>query len=280
MIKLLVDSASDIDLEESKKIGVELIPMEILIEDVSYYDGVNLSHKEFFEKLIESTKFPQTSQINEMRYTQKLEEMTKNGDTVIVICLSSKLSGTYNQAVKASKNFEDVFVVDSMNACIGERILVQYATRLVLQGLSAKQIVDKLEEKKSKIKVLALLGTLKYLKKGGRISPLVAFAGTMLNIKPVVAIENGEVKLVGKALGSKNGNNLLNELIKKSSGIDFDMPYATGYSDFDTTLLDKYINDSKHLLGDRVDQTPKYMIGSTIGTHIGPGAIAVAFFEK
>ena len=85
---------------------------------------------------------------------------------------------------------------------------------------------------------------------------------------------------MGKALGSKNGNNLLNELIKKSSGIDFDMTYATGYSNFDTTLLDKYIMDSKHILGDKVDQTPKYMIGSTIGTHIGPGAIAVAFFEK
>ena len=128
--------------------------------------------------------------------------------------------------------------------------------------------------------MLALLDTLKYLKKGGRISPLVAFAGTMLNIKPVIAVENGEIKLAGKAIGSKKGNNLLTELIAKSNGIDFDMPYTTAYSNFDTFVLDKNIEDSSHLWKNNTTSIPKHMIGSTIGTHIGTGAIGVAFFEK
>lgn len=280
MIKILVDSSSDITINEASELGIEMIPMEILIDGETYQDGVNLSHEEFFKKLIESASFPQTSQITEFRFNEKYAELTKDGDSVIFICLSSKLSGSYNQALKASKNFNNVYVVDSLNACVGERILIDYAISLVQQGLEFNDVIKKLENKKKYIKVLALLGTLKYLKKGGRISPLVAFAGTMLNIKPVVAIEKGEVKLVGKAMGSKHGSNLLNYLITKSNGVDFEMPFVTGYSDFDTTLLDKYIEDSKNLWGEDVNEVPKYMIGSTIGTHIGPGAIAVAFFEK
>lgn len=280
MIKILVDSSSDITINEARELGIEMIPIEILIDGEIYQDGVNLSHEEFFKKLIESATFPQTSQITEFRFNEKYAELTKDGDSVIFICLSSKLSGSYNQALKASKNFNNVYVVDSLNACVGERILIDYAISLVQQGLEFNDVIKKLENKKKYIKVLALLGTLKYLKKGGRISPLVAFAGTMLNIKPVVALEKGEVKLVGKAMGSKHGRNLLNSLITKSNGVDFEMPFVTGYSDFDTTLLDKYIEDSKNLWGEDVNEVPKYMIGSTIGTHVGPGAIVVAFFEK
>jgi len=280
MIKILVDSSSDITINEARELGIEMIPIEILIDGEIYQDGVNLSHEEFLKKLIESATFPQTSQITEFRFNEKYAELTKDGDSVIFICLSSKLSGSYNQALKASKKFNNVYVVDSLNACVGERILIDYAISLVQQGLEFNDVIKKLENKKKYIKVLALLGTLKYLKKGGRISPLVAFAGTMLNIKPVVAIEKGEVKLVGKAMGSKHGRNLLNSLITKSNGVDFEMPFVTGYSDFDTTLLDKYIEDSKNLWGEDVNEVPKCIIGSTIGTHIGPGAIAVAFFEK
>lgn len=280
MIKILVDSASDITETEAKKLGIEMIPMEIMIDGVTYFDGANLSHEDFFKKLIETSSFPQTSQISEYRYKEKLEMMTKDGDSVIVICLSSKLSSTYHQACKAAKNFENVFVIDSLNACVGERILTQYAINLVKQNLTIEKIVEKIEHKKSLIRVLGLLQTLKFLKKGGRISSLVAFAGALLNVKPVIAVKDGEIKLVGKALGSKNGNNLLNTLIKKSRGIDFDMPFVTGYADFDTVILDKYIEDSGTLWKEKCNDVPEYIIGSTIGTHIGPGAIAVAFFEK
>lgn len=281
MIKLVVDSSSDIDKQEADKLGVTLLPIQVRFGDDEYLDGVNLSHKRFFELLIESDELPKTSQINEFRYEEAFSELTKNGDDVIAIVLSSKLSGSYNCAMSAAKKFNGkVRVIDSLNACVGERILCQYALKLIDENLPINDVVAKLEENKKKIKLLALLGTLKYLKKGGRISAVVALTGEVFNIKPVVSVENGEVKLVGKAVGSKRGNNLLMQLVEKCGGIDFSMPYAVAYSGLSDDLLQKYLEDSKSLWEKNTEKVPQYMIGSTIGTHVGPGAIAVCFFAN
>ncbi len=284
MIKILIDSASDIDLEEAKNKGIEMIPMEVRFGEEQYLDGVNLSHKDFFEKLIESDQLPKTSQINEYHWNEEFEKLTSRGDQVIAITISSKLSGTYNSAKAAAENFTGkVFVIDSLSAAIGERILCDYALRLIAKGESIEEIVRKLEEKKSQIQLIAVLDTLKYLRKGGRISPLVAFTGEMLSIKPVISIINGEVKLVGKAIGSKKSNNLLMQLVEKCGGIDFDMPYGIVYSGLSDEYLKKYLHDSEALWKKHIDDVksiPSYMIGSgsTIGTHIGPNAIGVAFY--
>lgn len=281
MIKLLVDSASDIDLTEARDLGIELIPMLITIGEKEYSDGVDLSHKEFFEKLIESDELPQTSQINECRFDERFSALTANGDDVIAIVLSSKLSGTHDCACRAAQKYDGkVRVVDSLNASAGERILCMHAVKLINEGrLSASEIVDELNIKKTRIRFLALLGTLEYLKKGGRISSVVAFAGEMFSIKPVVSVTDGEVKLVGKAMGSKRGSNLLSQFIDKY-GVNFDMPFALVYSGLTDEFLTKYITDSEKLWVGKTDYLPKYLIGSTIGTHIGPGAIGVAFFTE
>lgn len=281
MVKILVDSSSDFDENEAKEYGIEMVPVEITFGETTYLDGVNLSHKEFFEKLIESVEIPKTSQINEFRFSEAFEKLTQNGDEVVAIVLSSKLSNTYNSAVKASKKFGGkVFVVDSLNACIGERVLILYALKLIKQNKSASEIADELNKKKKDIKVLAVLATLKYLRKGGRISSLAAFTGELLSIKPVVAVVDGEVKLVGKAIGSKKGNNLLNQEIEKCGGVDFEMPYCVAYSGLSDTFLQKYLKDHAHIWQHETNEIPTYMIGSTIGTHVGPDAIAVAFFKK
>jgi DegV family protein with EDD domain len=282
MIKLLVDSASDIDSAEAKQLGIDMIPMQVRFGDEEYLDGVNLSHRQFFEKLIESDTLPQTSQINEFRFDEQFGELTKDGSQVIVITISSKLSGTYLCAKNAAKKYDGkVFVVDSLNACIGERVLCQYAIRLIAENChSVAHIVELLNKASSKIQVLAVLDTLQYLKKGGRISSITAMAGEVFSIKPVVCIKDGEVKMAGKAMGSRKGNNLLNQLIDKCGGIDFDMPYCVAYSGLSDEYLKKYLNDSANLWVGKTQNVPVYMIGSTIGTHVGPGAIAVAFYSK
>ncbi|MDE6000877.1 MAG: DegV family protein, partial [Clostridia bacterium] len=196
-----------------------LIPMKVRFGDEEFSDGINLSHKEFFEKLIESSDLPQTSQINEFSWEEKFKRLTSDGSEVIAITISSKLSGTYSCAVKAAKKFEGkVHVVDSIEASIGERILLQYAIKLIEDGKSSAEIVNELNEKKNKIQVLAVLDTLKYLRKGGRISSVAAIAGEILSIKPVISIVKGEIKLLGKAVGSKKSNNLLNQLVEKCGG--------------------------------------------------------------
>ena len=281
-IKLMIDSASDISKEEASKLGIYFVPMEIRFNDEEYLDGDTLSASEFYTKLVETSDLPKTSQINPFRWEEEFKKATENGDNLIVITISSKLSGTYQSAVKASKNFDGkVFVVDSMNACIGERLLCQYAMQLIKENnLSITEIVARLNEVKSKINVMAILNTLKYLKKGGRISAVTAIAGEVFSIKPVIGVVNGEVKLIGKAMGSKKGNNLLNNLVEKKGGIDYSMPFGVVWSGNDKFLLNKYVEDSSHLWKDHVDKVPEYIIGSTIGTHIGPGGVGVAFFEK
>lgn len=280
-IRILIDSAADIGKAEAEKMNVIMLPMIISFGAEDYYDGVNLSPKQFYEKLIESDTLPKTSQVTPYRFEEAFKKYTANGDELIVITISSKLSGTYEGAKQAAENFKDkVYVVDSMNAAIGERLLCEYALRLIEQGKTAKEIVAILEEEKSKINVMAVLGTLEYLRKGGRILAAVAFAGEVLSLKPVVAVVDGEVKLVGKALGSKKGNNLLNRLVQEKGGIDFSKPYGTIYSGLDRTTLDKYVKDSAALWAEHTDDVPVHILGGTIGTHVGPGAVGVAFFRK
>ncbi len=280
-VKLVVDSASDIDLKEAEALGIHMIPMSIQFGDKTYQDGVDLSREEFFEKLIESSELPTTSQINMFQFEECFSKLTADGSEVVVITLSSKLSGTYAGAVSAARSFPGkVFVVDSMNVCIGERILIQHGIRLLKEGIPAGELAERLENERGRIKLMALLGTLEYLQKGGRISAAIAMSGAVLHIKPVISIEDGEVKMIGKAMGSKKGNNLLMQLIRKSGGIDFEMPYAAAYSGLEDSLLQKYLKDSAFLWEDKLDHVPSYCIGSTIGTHVGPGAIAVAFFAK
>lgn len=280
-VKIITDSASDITQAFAAKLGIEVIPLTTIFGGTEYLDGVTLTNREFFEKLIEMDELPHTSQITSFQYEEIFRRAVSGGNEAIYIALSSKLSGSCSGAIVAAAEFNGkVSVVDSENVCIGQQILVLYAVRLRDQGLSADAIVHELEVRRSGIRVLALLDTLEYLKKGGRISSAVAFAGEFLSIKPVIAVENGEVVLVGKARGSKNGNNLLMRFVEKSGGINFDMPYMLAYSGLDDMLLQKYIQDSEVLYKDRTNELPICAIGSTIGTHVGPGAVAVAFFCK
>lgn len=268
MIKILIDSGCDVEKDQAQALGITVLPFTVRFGDEEYLDGFTLSHEQFFEKLIENADLPQTSQINEFTFAEKFEELTADGSEVVAITISSKLSGTYSSAVKAAKKFAGkVFVVDSLNACIGERILLDYALRLVEKGeLTAAQIAAELNDKKCKIQLLAVLDTLKYLRKGGRISSVAAVAGEMLSIKPVISVVGGEVKLVGKAMGSKKGNNLLNQLVSKCGGIDFSMPYVLGYSGLSDAFLKKYIADSENLWKGKAESIPYYLIGSTIGS--------------
>ena len=280
-VRIMIDSASDIGQKEAEQLGIAMVPMSITFGETEYFDGVNLQPNEFYEKLIESNELPKTSQINAFRWGEAYEKELKEVDELVVITMSSKLSATHNSAVQAAKEYVNkVYVVDSLNACVGERLLCQYAIRLVESGKTAKEIADELNNVKSKINVMAVIGTMEYLKKGGRISSAVAFAGKLLAIKPVIAVVDGKVKLMGKAMGSKNGNNLLNKMVSEKGGIDFDMPHAVLWSGLDKSMLTKYVEDSSHLWKEYTDKVPEYILGGTIGTHIGPGAVGVAFFEK
>lgn len=288
MIQIITDSASDIVEKEAKEMGIEVLPLKVNFDGTEFLDGKTISHHEFYEKLIETDVMPTTSQIPPAEFEEAFRKAVSEGKEVVCITLSQKLSGCYQSAVIAKNDILDdmpgakIAVIDSENACLGQRVLIELAIRLRDAGSSFDDITDTLETMKKRVRLVALIDTLEYLIKGGRLSKGAGLVAEILSIKPVIAVEGGEVVVLGKARGSKNANNKLNEIVEKSGGIDFSLPVYLAYSGLSTALLEKYISDSSKLFEKYVSKNdlPYSCIGATIGTHVGPGAIGVAFFAK
>lgn len=276
-IRIIVGSTADVT--PAVRARVDVVPLTIHFGETEYIDGVTIDSKTFYEMLVESDVLPTTSQATPFAFEKAFRAAVEAGDEVVCITCTSKLSGTYQSAVIAAEEFPGkVHVVDSRTIAIGEAILAEYALSLVDRGMSAQEVVWKLMQKREKVRVLALLDTLEYLKKGGRISATAAIAGGILNIKPVIAITDGEIRVLGKARGSRQGNNLLVQEIGKAGGVDFSKPLLLGYTGLSDLLLKKYVSDSAALWQDQVEKLEVAVIGSVVGTHAGPGAVAVAFF--
>lgn len=279
MLRILTDTASDFDLEEAASLGITVLPMEITIGGQKFKDRYDLTPDRFYEMLIESSDMPHTSQINSYTFEQEYEKIRAAGDSAIVILMSSRLSGTYQNAVIAAREYNNIHVIDSRNGSIGEQLLVRYAVMLRNRNREMDDIIHRLEVRRNQVRVLALLDTLEYVKKGGRLGTAAAAFGTLLSIKPVLTVENGKIKILGKARGSRNGNNFLNKEIV-ATGIESRLPVAVAYSGLDHTKLDHYIEDSRPIWEGMIDSLPVSQLGSTIGTHAGPGTIVVAYFMK
>lgn len=276
--KIIIDSSSDISVSEAEQLGVVMLPMQVAFGEEVYYDGVNLLPNDFYCLLATNKVLPKTSQVTPYRFTEAIEEIVANGDEVIVITISSKLSATYNNAVLACSEFEGkAYAVDSLNATCGERLLCLYALKLIDEGYSSKEVVDKLNEIKEKITVMASIDSLEYLKKGGRISAATATIGQLLSIKPIIGVIDGEVKMISKAVGARRAYKTLDNLISENE-IDFSLPYCFIYSGNTTDNLDKYLEVSDHK--ESFTSREIKQIGSTIGTHVGFGATGIVYFKK
>lgn len=278
-VRIVIDSTADIPARLKDRFTI--VPLSILFGDEEFIDGITIDHKRFYEKLIESDVMPTTSQATPEPFLRIYAEAAQAGDTVVVLTLASTLSGTYQSAMIAAAEYpETVWVVDSESVAIGTGILAQLALRLAEDGLDAPAIAARLEEERDNVSVIAVLDTLEYLKKGGRISKTAAFAGGLLSIKPVVTIKKGEILILGKARGSRQSNNYLIQEIEKAGGVNFEKPLLLGYTGLSDAMLVKYIEDSAAIWEGHVDTLEQTIIGSVIGTHAGPGAIAVAFFKN
>ena len=278
-VKFIIDSAADIIPSECEVLGITHLPLKVLFGDEEFADSVTITHGEFYEKLTTNPNHPTTSQVSPAEFEAAYERVTASGDEAVVITISSKLSGTYQSAVIASEDYEGkVFVVDSLNATVGERALLLHGIRLAAEGLSAAEIAAKLDEVKTRIRLVATLDTLEYLKKGGRISAATAVVGGLLNIKPAIAVVDGVVETAGKARGPKAADKMLRELVAKTGGIDFSKPICAAYSGLEDDNLKTFLADSTELLCNT--QAPIAVVGSVIGAHVGPGAVAIGYFEN
>ena len=279
-VKIIVDSASDTGAKFALANNLGFAPLKTNLGGVEYRDGVDLLPDVFYQKLESQKGLAHTSQVNAGEFSTLFEQAVAIGDEVVVITISSGLSGTYQSAVVAAAEYPDrVFVVDSLSATAGEQVLIAHAIALRDAGKSAKEIFEVLCDLRHRVRLFVRVETLEYLKRGGRISKTAAMLGGLLHVKPVLTL-NGEGKLetVGKARGNKMSHKMLNDSIAACGGIDFSMPVVITYSgDLQDGTVQDYLRDSTHIYGEQVDQVKLEQLGCVIGTHAGPGAIVIAF---
>lgn len=277
-VHIIADSTCDITQAEAARMGVQVLPLTIHFGCEEYHDGVDISTGKFYAMLTAGDTLPTTSQVTPWQFQEALSVM-EDGDEAVVITISGRLSGTLQSALIAAKSYGSrVRVVDSLNAAIGTRIQVEYAVRMRDAGFDAAAIEAELLARRDQVVLLGVVDTLDYLKRGGRISSTVAFAGGLLGIKPVLTARNGELVMLGKARGLTQSNNLLNQTVEARGGINFQLPYAVGYTGVDDAVAKSYLAQSAALWQSKTDAVPICQIGCGIGTHVGPGVVAVAFY--
>lgn len=278
-IRIIVDSSADLTTQEAEALHVHIVSMSIQFGDRSYLDGVDLSKPEFYQLLAAGKDSPTTAQPTPADFLTPLEEAKEAGDEAVVIPLSSQLSGTYQSAVIAKDmcEYSPIQVVDSRSASAGIHLLVEEACRLRDSGASAQEIAQALEALEGRVRIFALIDTLEYLRRGGRLSNLQASLGTVTKLKPVISVREGAVMVVGKAFGVSAAMKQLLRFLAEHP-VDNSFPAYALYSD-DESRVDDFIPRLREL-----DLLPKELrrcsIGPTIGTHIGPGAVGMAYIEK
>ena len=275
-VQIITDSTSDLTEQEQRELNVHMLHMRVIFKDGVYTDGVDITKEQFYEKQAQAKILPKTTQVNPQEYCDAFEPLLAGGDEVVAIIMSSRLSGTFQSAQIAkdmAKGGERLHLVDSLNVTIGEGLLVREAVRMRDAGATGTQIDAALEELKHRVWFVAFIGTLKYLKMGGRISTSTAVLGTMLGISPVVAIVDGEVKSVGQVRGKQKILSYTLDFFREYP-VDSRHCVVFGHSRCLETM-EVYRDKCVQALGIRDYAWDE--LGAVIGTHSGPGCYGVAY---
>ena len=271
MIKVFVDSGSSIKQNEKEKYNVEILPLKILLNEKEYLDGVDLSMDIFYDELINNKQFPKTS-LPSLDLTEKeVMKCVEAGDDVIILTISSGISGTFNAISMLFEDKPKVKVVDSRTAVGGMKILVHEINKYRNQTLEF--IVEKLNQLIPKIRVYAVPETLAYLHKGGRLSTASFAAGTLLRIKPVIELRH-KVSVANKTIGLKKAMQII---ISKLENCDTDYPIVPSYT-YNTENLEELISKTDEIYRKAMIENDN--LDPAIACHWGPNAFGYIFVEK
>lgn len=278
-IKIITDSTSDISLEQAKKMEIEIVPLKVIFGDKEYKEGVEISIDGFYEKLVKAEKLPTTSQPSPEDFLFYFNQIKEAGDSAVVILIAGKLSGTVQSATiaKEMSEYSEIYIIDSMNTIMGLRMLVEHAVKLSGEGKKAADIARILEELKDRIVLLAMVDTLEYLHKGGRLSKTSAMIGSLLKLKPIITLRDGAIGVVGKERGSNKAIAKILDVIDDNGPIDLDYPVHFGYTaeDSKTQILKEKVTEKYNL-----KQSQIHPVGCVVGTHVGPGACVITYIKK
>lgn len=273
MIKLIVDGAADFTAEECIKYDIEIIPIKVRFNDKEYD---NLPNEEFYKLLKDCKKLPTTSLINEQTYRDIIEKTLADGNQALVMCLSSGLSGSFESLKNASENFpkNEVAIFDSGSVTGGYKILALEAIKMIKAGLPLEKIAETLETLKSKLRIYAVIDDVTYLIKGGRLSVTAGVVVSALNIKPIVTVVDGKVKMCDKVIGFKRGTAKCASLVKN---LDASRSACFFHCDCEDKLqgLKSIVAEKLKFSTDEI-----CCVGPVVGTHVGGGCIGITYFEK
>lgn len=278
-VRIITDSTSDISLDEAKKLGVTIVPLKVIFGNKEYREGIEITIDSFYQKLAEADKLPTTSQPSPDDFLGYFNEAKEAGDSVVVILIAGKLSGTVQSAMiaKDMADYSKIYIVDSLTTITGLRLLVEHAVDLQKQGVTADKIAETLEELKDRIVLLAMVDTLEYLHKGGRLSKSSAILGSLLKFKPIITLKDGAIGVVGKERGSNKAIAKIVDLVEGFGRIDRSYPVNFGYTaENSKTLILKDKIVEKYSLSNM----SMYPVGCVVGAHVGPGACVITYIKE
>lgn len=278
-LRIITDSTSDISIEQAAQMNITLVPLKVIFGDREYREGADITIETFYEKLIKVETLPTTSQPSPDDFLECFQEGKAAGDSIIVLLISAKLSGTYQSAVIAKEmaDYENIYIIDSNTTTCALRILVEQAVKLRDEGLRAEDIVAELTRLRERVVLLAMVDTLEYLHKGGRLSKSSTILGTLLKFKPILNVGDGVISVLGKERGVNKAVGRIIEAISEIGEIDDSYPVHLGYTaQDDQCLLLKEKLEERFKLHDM----PMHPVGCVVGTHAGPGACLITYVKK
>jgi DegV family protein with EDD domain len=272
-IKIVTDSGSDLPFDVAKKLGITIVPVYIYFGDKAYKDRVDIGPDELYKRLVEGPIYPTTTQPMPTDFAKAYSELSKDAEAIVSIHLSAKVSGTYNaalQGIEEAKPKCEVHVFDSFSVSVGLGIIAMAAARKAKAGNNLAEVLDETRKAISRTQIRAVLDTLQYLLKGGRITKARALVGTLLNVKPILTIRDGEMVQAGIARSYSKGIEQLFNFVKSHTNLQ-EVAIAQSTVPEEAAAFKKRlasIISEDHILMSRV--------GAGLGVHGGPGALLVA----
>ena len=275
-VQILTDSTSDILPEEAEQKGVRVVPLLVNFGEEAFRENVEITHQEYFRRLAQAESLPTTSQPTPQDFLAHFEQVRDAGDSLVCV---SKLSGTFQSAqlAKELSGYDEIYIVDSQQALCGLRMLVDFACVLRDEGLSAREIAEQVESASHRVRLFGIVNTLEYLHKGGRLPASMAVVGTLLKVKPLITLREGEVGILGKGLGVKNGLDNLLKLMGDEIHPEPRLPLYFGYTQTHNLCdqLRERVVEKYHPA--RVEQNS---VGAVVGTHVGPDGAVVVYLDQ
>ena len=277
-VKVVTDSTSDLPPDLAASLGITVLPVNVHFGTTVFKDGVEITADEFYERLVAGTELPTTSAPSIGEFIQLYEDLGRQNDEILSIHISSKLSGTYNSAVQGHKQVNtgaSIEVVDSQQASMGLGMTAIAAARAAAQGADLKEVTNVATRAISQAQCTALMDTLEFLQRGGRVGRARALLGSILNIKPMIIVRDGEVHELGKARTFAKALVRLQAVARESAPIDsLSVLHATS-----PQIAQQMAEDLSGLL--TVDKKPFIArFGPALGTHLGPGAVGISLLRS